>query len=573
MDFTAILNVLNSLGGLALFLYAMGVMSDTLKSAAGDKFKSLLGKATGTPLKGVLTGASTTAIVQSSSATTVLVVGLITAGLLTLTQAISVILGANIGTTVTAWMVALVSGINAFKMAKFAYPILAIGFCLNVFSKKMRWKQVGIIFISLALIFIGLDAMQDAVSSLKDKNNSPFKKVIAEIGDNPIYAILAGMIGTVIIQSSSAFVAIVIIVANSGGFGDNPSEGLRVAIPFVMGGNIGTTITAQLAAFKSNLAGRRAAMAHTMFNVIGVCLIIPFLYLGWYADLIERITPWRLEPGTLKFFIAMAHTVFNVSASAIMLPFVNQLAGLVVRVLPQKDSESELPTVTLETHLLESPPLALRQVRAEMVKMLEVARRGLNKAVRVLRENDTKLVGKVHAAEEAVDDFQASITNYLVELSKKSPDKEVSDELPILLHNVNDIERLGDHAVNITEIANRKIEANIDFGEAASAEIDRMERKVFKMYDYVINAIKNNDKQSANNAIRTEGVINEIDRELKNNHISRLSKGECQFVNGLIFMDYLQNLEKIGDHLANVAQGVASGTHWDSNFHGSEPNT
>ena len=570
MDYTKM--IIETLGGLVIFLYAMGVMSDSLKSVAGDKFKALLGKATGTPLKGVLTGASTTAIIQSSSATTVLVVGLITAGLLTLTQAVSVILGANIGTTATAWLVSFVASAKAYKISKFAMPILIIGFSINLFSKKNKWKHFGTVLFSLALLFIGLSFMGDAVKPLKDKANSPFRQFVETIGDQPILAILTGTIGTIIIQSSSAFIAIVLMVAGQGGFGDEPTEALRVAIPFVMGGNIGTTITAQLAALKSNLAGRRAAMAHTVFNVLGVCILLPFLYLGWYATLIETMTPWAFTPANLVYFIAMAHTVFNVSATLVMLPFVNQLAGFVCRLLPQKDSDAELPTVTLETHLLDSPPLALQQVRSEMVKMLEVARKGLEKAVKVVRENDTKQINKVHIAEDAVDDFQASITNYLVDLSKKSPDKEVSDELPILLHNVNDIERLGDHAVNISEIGNRKIESNIDFGDIANSEIDRMERKVFKMYDYVITAIKNNDKQSANNAIRTEGVINEIDRELKNNHIARLSKGECQFVNGLIFMDYLQNLEKIGDHLANVAQGVASGAHWDSNFHGSEPN-
>jgi phosphate:Na+ symporter len=556
--------VFGTFGGLALFLYGMGKMSDGLKAAAGDRLRTMLGKVTRFRLMAMLMGTGVTCLIQSSSATTVIVVGLINAGLLTLMQATAVILGANIGTTVTAWLVSAITALKAFKISLYALPFIAAGFGFHTFAHRQRLKTLGQILLGLGLLFIGLDFMKDALGDLGDKENSPLIPMLQWVGDRPLLAILAGAAFTMLIQSSSASIAMVILLASQGQFGSDPQEAFRIAIPFILGDNIGTTVTAQLAALRTNLAGKRAAMAHTIFNVMGVLVLLPFVYTGLYAKFIDWLYPPALAMGSLKWHISLAHTAFNVSAAVIMLPFLGLLVRVVEFVIPVRKDEAMLAPVALEEHLLDTPSLAMQQIRKEILRMLHASHEAFTLAVEALRDKQPRLVRKVAEKEDATDAFQTQITRYLVALSRRRLNDETSNELPVLMHSVNDIERIGDHAMNISEIAVRKLDKGHSFGDEARQELRRMEAQLEQMFGNVIRAMENNDRTGASHALENEGAINEMDEQYRVNHITRMSNGHCQALAGLVFTDYLHNMEKIGDHLANIAQGILGNGKWDT---------
>jgi len=553
---------------LALFLYGMGLLSDGLKLTTGDRLRNMLAKATRWPLMALLIGTGVTCLIQSSSATSVIVVGLINAGLLTLKQGISVILGANIGTTITGWLVAAVAGLKHFKISTYAMPFIAIGFAMNVFARRPSRKMLGQILLGFGLLLLGLHLMKDAFGDLTDRQDSPFVGVLKMIGDQPIFAVLAGAAFTMIIQSSSASIAMVIVLAINGGFGTDPGEALRIAIPFVLGDNIGTTITAQLAALRTNISGKRAAMAHTMFNVLGVAIVLPFVYLRLYPQLVEwvvaKFSPLDLTMATLGAHIAAAHSMFNILAACIVLPFVGALEKLVLIVLPTRAIHLDQMPVTLERHLLNTPSLAIDQARAEIVRMSRAAKEALDLSVTAITRDDQVALNRVAAKEDSVDRFQSEITRYLVELSQRRLEPSMSNELPVLLHTVNDVERISDHAVNIAEVTQRKIDQRKSFSDVASREIAKMRMALSHMFDNVLLAIEQSDLDAAQKALTHEDAINQMQIDYRNKHIERMSTGVCDPMAGLIFIDFINNMEKIGDHLANIAQGVIGGLQWRS---------
>lgn len=550
--------IFGTVGGLALFLYGMGMLSDGLKMAAGDGLRSLLAKVTRWPIVALFVGAGVTALIQSSSATTVMVVGLINAGLLTLKQAIGVILGANIGTTVTGWLVAWVTALKAFKISTYAMPFIATGFVMHLCARRQKLKSLGGILLGLGLLFLGLHLMKDAFGDLGDKKNSPLIDILGMIGDRPLLAILAGAVFTMIIQSSSASIAMVIVLAANGGFGADDSDALRIAIPFILGDNIGTTITAQIASLRTSISGKRAAMAHTLFNIVGVIIIMPLVYSGIYPHFVESISP---AGTTIGIHIAIAHSMFNVTAAFVVLPFVGVLEKIVLKILPV-GKEGEIKPVTLEEHLLETPPLAIEQARREIVRMTKTAKSALDDAIVAICENDYSKLKKVADKEDAVDDFQNTITNYLVKLSQRTLAQKQANEFPVLLHIVNDIERVGDHAKNIAESAERKMDKRENFSDGAHREIAQMQSEVDKMFDNVLVSLENSDVEIAKSALEHEKNINKMQKDLRRSHVRRLGEGSCSATTGLIFVDLVDNLEKIGDHLANVAQGVIGDLQW-----------
>jgi len=555
-----------TLGGLALFLYGMGLLSDGLKLAAGDRLRNMLAKATRWPLMAMLIGTGVTCLIQSSSATSVIVVGLINAGLLTLKQGISVILGANIGTTITGWLVAAVAGLKYLKISTYAMPFIAIGFVLQVLGRKPSMKTLGQILLGFGLLFLGLHLMKDAFGDLTDKQNSPFVGVLKMIGDQPALAVLAGAAFTMIIQSSSASIAMVIVLAINGGFGSDPAEALRIAIPFVLGDNIGTTITAQLAALRTNISGKRAAMAHTLFNVIGVAIVLPLVYLRLYPQFVQwtvtRLSPLHLTLATLGAHVAAAHSIFNVAAACVVLPVVGLLEKLVLIILPTRAVHLEQMPVTLERHLLNTPSLAIDQTRAEIIRMSRAAKQALDLAVTAITKDNQAALNRVSQKEDSVDQFQSEITRYLVELSQRTLEPSMSNELPVLFHTVNDFERISDHAVNIAEIAQRKMDQRKSFSDGARREGGRMRVELAHMFDNVILAVEQSDIEAAQKALAHEAAINRMQITYRNNHLERMSTGVCDPMAGLIFIDFVNNMEKIGDHLANIAQGVIGGSQW-----------
>lgn len=560
MDVKAL--IFGTVGGLALFLYGMGLMSDGLKMAAGDRLRSLLARITRRRLMALGVGMGVTCLIQSSSATTVMTVGLINAGLLTLSQAISVILGANIGTTITGWLVSMVAGLKTLKISDYAIPFIAVGFGFTMFGRRRSMKTLGQILLGLGLLFLGLDIMKEGMGDLRNTDASPIKDALVWIGDKPLLAVAAGALFTMLIQSSSASIAMVILLAVQGKFGSDPHQALRIAIPFILGDNIGTTVTAQLAALRANLSGKRTAMAHTLFNIVGVLIMLPFVYTDIYANFVDFVYPAELTSDTLKWHIATAHTVFNVVAALAVLPFVGALEALVVRILPRREKDGEILPVALEEHLLDTPPLAMAQAKREIIRMAYTAREAVTDSIIAIRDNDRAKVAMVCKKEDTVDDFQSQITRYLVSLSQHELAPEQSNEFPVLLHTVNDLERVSDHAKNIVEIAERKMHNKDVFSETAAAQIDAMRDEVLQMFDDVLAAISESDVERAQSALLHEENINQMQVDLRRSHVERLNKRTCTPTGGLAFVDLVNNLEKIGDHLTNIAQGVLGGLQW-----------
>lgn len=544
------------IGGLGLFFFGMKTMSGGLKNIAGDRLKSILGAVTKLPILGVLMGAAVTCFVQSSSATTVMVVGFVNAGLMTLKQAISVVMGANIGTTFTAW---LVSSMSVFKVTQYALPAIGIGFAMSSFGKTKNTRFWGQVIMGFGILFLGLDFMKDAFVPLKDSEH--VKNLFLSFSDNPLMGVLVGIIFTVLLQSSSATIAIVQVMAFNG------LLSFDAAIPIILGDNIGTTITAQLAAVGTTLPAKRAAMSHTLFNVIGVGYMLVFVYFGWFQKAVTFAIPGEITSKNIMFYIAVAHSAFNVFNTVIFLPFVGFLEKASIWLVPKRKGMIELGPQYLEKHLLDTPPIAMEQARKETVRMMQIAVKSVSAASKSFMENDLSALKPVSNLEQAVDNLQSAITQYLVELSQRSLSEEESEEIPVLIHSVNDIERIGDHAENLRELSERKIEKKLPFTEEADKEIKLMWNELHSMMLETEEALGKTDAGLAERVLERERRVNRFQVELKKAHVRRLNKGGCDVKSGVVFMDFVDNLEKIGDHLTNVAQAVIGQMRWKGYLH------
>jgi len=550
--------VFGTVGGLGLFLFGMGLMTDGLKKVAGQKLKSLLEALTKHRLVAVMMGAAVTCLIQSSSATTVMTVGLVNAGLLTLRQALCVVLGANVGTTFTAW---LVSAFAMFKISSYALPMIGVGFLFSIACKSAKARSVGQIMVGFGLLFLGIHFMKEAFGPLKDSEGT--KQALIWLGHNPILAVLAGTLLTMLLQSSSASIAMIQTLAFQGAFGTEWDVVLRVAIPFILGDNIGTTITAQIAALRTSRNAKRTAMGHTLFNVIGVAYILPLVWVGWFADMVEWIAPFKLSQGTIMVFLAIAHSTFNVFNTIVFLPLIRVLEVMVLKILPVTADEVVRQPVVLERHLLHTPVIALEQARREIVRMARTAEKAVSLAIDGILDRNPKGLTLVRELEDQVDAFQLEITSYLSDLSQETLSEQVSTELPVLLHAVNDLERIGDHAVNIVEIAERKSAQKLLFTDAAMQEADRIKDELGQMFGNVVAALDDGDVEKAKSALASERQLNEMQLEFRRSHVARMTDGVCTAVTGLIFIDLVDNVEKIGDHLTNIAQATIGGLQWE----------
>ena len=552
--------IFGTVGGLGLFLFGMGLMSDGLKKVAGQKLRGLLESLTKHRVIAVLVGAMTTCLIQSSSATTVMTVGFVNAGLLTLKQALCVVLGANVGTTFTAWLVSAL-GIGGLKITAYALPAIGVGFLIQLIGKTQKARSIGSIILGFGLLFIGIGFMKDAFGPLR--SNVEVHQALIWLGGNPILAVLAGTVITLLLQSSSASIMMIQVLAFQGAFGEQWDVVLRVAIPFILGDNIGTTITAQLAAFRTSRNSRRAAMGHTIFNCIGVLYMLPIIWWGLYSKIVIWVTPWELSQTTIMVHIAVAHSTFNVLNTIIFLPLVSWLETIVIKIIPIKSEELEQKPVVLEKHLLHTPLIALAQAKREIVRMTKRASKAVHEAVDGLITDDKAKLGNVRQIEDVIDNFQNEITSYLVALSREQLSDQVSRELPVLLHTVNDLERVGDHAVNIVEIAERKIEQKMSFSDPAKAESEQLKNEVNQMLGHILAVLQNGDSQEAKSALVNEENLNKMQVDFRRNHVRRMSDGVCAPEKGLIFIDLVDNIEKIGDHLTNIAQAALGGLQWE----------
>lgn len=550
--------IFSTVGGLGLFLFGMGLMSNGLKKVAGGKLKSLLEALTRRRIIAVLVGALTTCLIQSSSATTVMTVGFVNAGLLTLRQALSVVLGANVGTTFTAW---LVSAFALFKITNYALPTVGVGLLINLLGKTQKTKSLGEVMLGFGILFLGIYFMKEGFAPLQD--NQEVNDALIWLGGNPLLAVLAGAVITMLLQSSSASIAIVQMLALQGAFGTDWHLAFRVAIPFILGDNIGTTITAQIAALRTSRNAKRTAMGHTLFNTIGVAYMLPLVWTGWFCDAVEWITPFKLSQGTIMVHIAVSHSMFNIFNTIVFLPTIGVLEKIVMKVLPVTAEELAYKPVALEKHLLNTPVIALEQTKREILRMATTAKQAVQQSVSGLVNDDRKELASVMQTEDFIDEMQYEITSYLSALSRRQLSDEVSTELPVLLHTVNDLERVGDHAVNIVEIAERKIEQKVSFSDWALSETEKLQKEAEEMFDCIIGALKDNDITTAQSALINEAHLNRMQLEFRRSHVQRMSEGVCSAEAGLIFIDLVDNIEKIGDHLTNIAQAVIGGLQWN----------
>lgn len=550
--------IFGTVGGLGLFLFGMGFMSDGLKKVAGQKLKDLLESLTKNRVIGVIVGALTTCLIQSSSATTVMTVGFVNAGLLNLKQALSVVLGANVGTTMTAFLVSMLA---VFKITNYALPIVGVGFLLNIIGKTQKTRSIGQIMIGFGVLFLGIHFMKEAFDPLKDHQG--VQEALIWLGRNPLLAVLAGTVITMLLQSSSASIAMIQMLAFQGAFGTDWQVVLQVAIPYILGDNIGTTITAQIAALRTSRNAKRTAMGHTIFNLIGVIYMLPLVWLGLYSSAVEWLTPGQLGQNTIMTNIFFAHFMFNVFNTIVFLPFIQGLAALVVKIIPVTDAELAQKPVVLEKHLLDTPVIALEQTKREIIRMAQTAKKAVMRSISGIIGDDGKELGSVRNIEDFIDILQLEITSYLSALSRRNLSDEVSIELPVLLHTVNDLERIGDHAVNIVEIGERKIGQKLSWSDSALSEANVLKKEVEQMCDDIITSLENNDIKGAKSALTHEANLNRMQIEFRRSHVDRMTEGICSPQSGLIFIDLVDNIEKIGDHLTNIAQAIIGGLQWE----------
>ena len=538
-----IFNVLTVIGGLCLFLFGMNLMGQALERRAGGKLRSLLDKMTGSVFAGFLTGLGITAIIQSSSATTVMVVGFVNSGLMTLRQAINVIMGANVGTTVTAWILSL-SGIesgNVFvrllKPSSFT-PILAlVGIVYYMFMKDGKKKDTGMIFLGFATLMFGMETMSGAVSSLK---NVPEFQQMFLMFTNPILGVLVGAVLTGIIQSSSASVGILQALSSTG------SVTYAAAIPIIMGQNIGTCVTALISSVGANKNARRAAMVHLYFNIIGVTIFL----VGFYG--LNTVCHFAFVNTTIEAWgIAVVHSVFNIVATLVLLPFANLLEKLAILTIP--DSPEKESFALLDDRLLNTPAVAVERARSATAEMAELARVGVMQAMSLTHDWNDTLAQKVREEETQVDRYEDALGTYLVKLSSRELNHADSQSVNTLLHTISDFERISDHSVNLMESAEEMHTKEIQFSQDARDELQVLEDAVQDILNRTTDAFRKGDLHLASKVEPLEAVVNELVRAIKAHHIARLQAGSCSIEYGFVLDDLLTNYERVCDHCSNVA--------------------
>jgi phosphate:Na+ symporter len=532
--------VFRFVGGLGIFLFGIKYMSSGLQRTAGDKMRSLLEQFTSNPISGVLVGIAVTILIATSTGTTVMAIGLVNAGLMTLRQAIGVIMGANIGTTMTAFIIGI-------KIEDYALPIIAAGaFCL-FFLKKKLYQYIGQVIFGFGMLFLGLGTMSDGLKPLRDLQ--VFQDFIVALSDNYVLGVLVGTIFTVIVQSSSATIGILQTLADEG------MIDLLPALPVLFGDNIGTTITAVLAAIGASVAAKRAAAVHVIFNVVGTTIFVLAL------PLVYQLVVWlgELTQANIRMQIAFAHGIFNTGNTLLHLPFVTFLALLVTKLIPGEMKELEFSPKYLDQRLLSTPSVALGQAQHEIIRMGEIAREMLNDAADYFFTRDEKIGNLALQKEELINDLDKKINEYLIKLQQSSLNAQESNRASLLAQTINDIERIGDHSENLVELAEYSITHKVHFSEQAVSEMKEMISTADTTIDQALRALAADDKQLAEQVLENESTLDRMERKFRKNHIARLNKNECDGSAGAVFLDMLSNLERMGDHSKNIAQFVIYG--------------
>lgn len=525
-------------GGLGIFLYGIKFMGDGLQKSAGDRLRDVLDRFTTNPVMGVLAGLIVTVLVQSSSATTVITVGLVSAGFMTLRQAIGVIMGANIGTTITAFIIGI-------DVGEYALPIIAAGSILLFFFKNKKVHNIGQIVFGFGALFYGLELMSGGMKPLRSLE--AFHNLTVELSSNPFLGVVIGTVFTVIVQSSSATIGIL-----QGLHAENLIN-LNGALPVLFGDNVGTTITAVLAAIGTSVAAKRAAATHVLFNLIGTTLFL--ILLKPFTAIIEILRDnLSLNP---EMTIAFAHGIFNTTNTLIQLPFVAVLAMIVTKLIPGEDSIVDYKAQHLDPVFIEqSPSIALGQAKEEVLRMGKFALKGLEETNEFLKTKNTKHSANAYQLEEAINNLDRKITDYLVDLATSSLSEHESEEHSMLIDTVRDIERIGDHFENIIELIEYQQANKVKMTNTAMEDLEVMFNLTVRTVEEALQALDQKNLDAARAVVTKENEIDSMERTLRKQHILRMNEGQCSGQAGIVFVDIISNLERIGDHAVNIAEYV-----------------
>lgn len=526
--------IIQLMGGLGLFIYGMKLMGDGLENAAGDGLKSILEKVTSNRLIGVAIGAIVTMVIQSSSATTVMVVGFVNAGLMSLAQAAGIIMGANIGTTITAQLV-------AFKLDEIAPLFVFAGAALVMFARAKKRREIGNIILGFGILFTGMGIMSSAMKPLA--SSPTFTNILIAIGNNWFIGIIAGAAITAILQSSSATTGILIALATTG------TIDIGLALPVVFGCNIGTCITAMIASIGTNKTAHKAALLHLIFNITGTVIFLPFL--GILARFVQSTSP-----NDVSRQIANAHTVFNIANTVLLLPFTTYIIKFINRVIPCEENEEKVGPKYIDDRVLETPVIAAGQVIKETIRMANKAKQNVELAMNGFINNDEELIQKVYENEKIINALEESITTYLIKLAKCDLSDREKGIVASTFHVVIDIERIGDHAKNIADLSIEKINKKLKYSKDAIDELYEIYNSTVEALEVAVQSYENRNINQARNIVEIEDKIDTYQKKYREKHIQRLYDGKCNAFAGTIFLDLVSSFERIGDHSTNIAESV-----------------
>ena len=541
-------NLFGFLGGLGMFLYGMNIMADGMQKTAGGKMSQFLGMLTNNRFMAVCLGALITAIIQSSGATTVMVVGFVSAGVLNLTQAVGVIMGANIGTTITAWIVSLSqlgSAMEIMKPVFYAPLLIGIGSLMILFSKKQKYHTVGEILVGLGLLFMGLEFMSDSISPYTDA--PVFSKAFEILGGNPFLGMLIGALVTALLQSSSASVGILQTLALNGVVTTN------AAIYITLGQNIGSCVTAMLSSMGSSRTAKRAAVMHLSFNVIGS------LIFGILGFMLFMVSPAIAARNITAVEISMFHTVFNLTNTALLFPFASQLVKLSGVLVKEKEEQAEEDTEEaavlkhLDERIFESPAFALETAALEVIHMGQITIGNVKRGIDAIITGNLEEIEEVYKVEKTIDHMEKMLTEYLIKIDNLSLTEHQKQVVNDLFYSVSDIERVGDHAENLAESAQYMVEHKLNFSDTGVEDLKDISANVFKAFGHAIEARQTGSMDAVRKVSQYEDQVDSMEEELREKHIERLSKGECVPSSGVVFLDIISNLERISDHAYNLA--------------------
>ncbi len=530
--------VIEVLGGLALFIFGLNRLSSSLQRITSNKLKSIINILTRKSWSTVLVGLFTTLLIQSSSATSVMTVGFVNAGLITLRQAIGIIMGANIGTTITAQIV-------SFNIDILAFPIIITGFLINFLAKRRRLKNIGMVIIGLGLIFLGMTIMKGALGPLSDHEG--FKNFLLIFSKNPFLGLLAGIILTTLLQSSSATIGLMIALASQG------LLPIEAAIPILLGDNIGTCSTALIGSIGTTVTAKRTAFSHLLFNIFGTTIFLILLYVFKLQAFIVNITG-----SSVPHQIANIHSGFNIITTIILFPMIGFFKIIVTKLFPGKDITIQKNALYLDIRLIQTPAIALEQAKRELLRVTGIAREMLDLSVENIKKNKPIIEQKILDRESAADSITEDIIRYLTKLSQKTLTFTLSNKLTNLLHTAYDIERAADHAESIMYLSQVKEENKMVISDIASKELDQTYQKLNRMYDVLISAIENDNTAKYEEVDSIENEIDNAVKTIRTNHLTRLQNGECAPLSGVVFSDIILHFERIGDLLHGISRSMSS---------------